>query len=118
MLSVVRGRSGGHGLPDLMSVLGDATSIPVKRSSVRHVLLAFLYHEVGDRNALLRACRDVLEPRGRLTIVDFQKMETGFGPPVAERVAPDEVLRDAASLFILVSRHDAEAYYQLALERM
>jgi hypothetical protein len=58
-----------------------------------------------------------LAPRGRLTVVDFQKRETGFGPPVSERLEPGTVLSEAEGTFRPVSRHDAEAYYQLELEK-
>lgn len=117
MLSIVRDRSAGRIPSDVSPVLADASSLPLRPSTFQRVLLAFLYHEVDDRRSLLGACRDVLVESGRLTVVDFQKRETGFGPPLHDRLTPDEVLHDSEGLFRPVSRHDAEAYYQLELER-
>lgn len=117
MLSIVRDRSSSEGRSAVMPLLADASSPPIRPSSFRRVLLAFLYHEVDDRRALLERCRLLLAPGGRLTVVDFQKRETGFGPPVCDRLTPEEVIAEADGLFRPVYRHDAEAYYQLELEK-
>jgi len=116
VLALARDRSAGR--LEVMPLLADASSMPVAQSSFGHVLLAFIYHEIEDRQGLLRECGAALAPRGRLTVVDFQKRETGFGPPVSERVEPGTVLSEAEGIFRPVSRHDAEAYYQLELEKV
>lgn len=117
MLSVIRERSSDSGAVSVMPVLADAASPPLRPSSVRRILLAFLYHEIEDRRSLLETCRVILTPRGRLTVVDFQKRETGFGPPMHDRLTPEDVLEEAKGLFRAVSRYDTDTYYQLEFEK-
>ena len=52
-----------------------------------------------------------------MTVIDFQKRETPFGPPVEERKRPEDVLRTTGKWFTLVSRFETEVFYQLLLSR-
>ena len=117
MLSIVRDRSSGPAALPVMPVLADASSPPIRPSSVRRILLAFIYHEVEDRRSLLETCRTLLHLGGRLTVVDFQRRETGFGPPMRDRLAPEDVLGEARCIFRAVSRHDTDTYYQLEFQK-
>lgn len=66
------------------------------------VLVADTYHHFPDGRAYLRLLAAALKPGGRLANVDFQRRDTGVGPPVAHRVAREAFLADAAAAGLTV----------------
>ena len=53
------------------------------------------YHEIEHPVALLRNLARSLKPGGRIGIVDFTSEGGGPGPPMNERVDPQQVIRNA-----------------------
>jgi len=118
MLRVLSERVRKGDLRNVSPVRGEITGLPIADSSIDHVLAAFVYHEVPSQEELIRECARILREDGFLTVIDFQKRNTSFGPPVKERKKPEHVLRTSRKWFRLTSRHDAEVYYQLLLTRI
>jgi ubiquinone/menaquinone biosynthesis C-methylase UbiE len=115
MLRVLSERIHKQRIPNVRLLLGEITDLPIADGLIDQVLAAFVYHEVSNHERLLRECARILRPGGHLTVVDFQKRRTSFGPPLRERKSPGHVLRAARSLFRLAARADTEVYYQLNL---
>lgn len=68
--------------------------LPVEDGSVDVVLMATVLHdlvEAGTAEGTLHEIVRVLKPRGRLVIVEFDKVESEPGPPTAIRLSPAEV---------------------------
>lgn len=55
------------------------------------VLLAYVLHEVAEPRRLLALAAANLKPQGRLVILEWPKEDGPHGPPVAERLSPEEV---------------------------
>jgi len=117
MLEVMTGRISERAIGNIQLVQGEITSVPLADSSADHVLAAFVYHEVASQKRLLAECARVLRPGGRLDVIDFQKRETSFGPPVGERKSPEHVIRTAGKQFRLESRFETDVFYQLGLSK-
>jgi predicted methyltransferase len=66
------------------------------------VLVVNTYHHFPDGPAYLARLAGALRPGGRIVNVDFQKRETGVGPPVAHRVAREAFLADAEAAGLAV----------------
>jgi len=115
MVRYLRGRLKSEGAENAEPVQADVMTPPIASEVAGHVLAAFIYHEVRSPRLLLRECARILVPSGRLTVIDFQKRETGFGPPVRDRVTPEEVVTVAQDFFALTWRRDTDVYYQLEL---
>jgi ubiquinone/menaquinone biosynthesis C-methylase UbiE len=118
MLRVLSKRVREGNLRNVSLVRGEITGLPIADSSMDHVLAAFVYHEVPSQEGLIRECARILREGGSLTVIDFQKRSTSFGPPVKERKKPEHVLRTSREWFRLASRHETEVYYQLLLTRI
>jgi ubiquinone/menaquinone biosynthesis C-methylase UbiE len=99
MLAYARERAKEAGCGNFRALLGDALAIPLDDGSVDAALCAFVLHEVDDLQAALRELRRVVRAKeGRLLITEWEKIDTPAGPPVAHRLARQDLraaLREA-----------------------
>jgi ubiquinone/menaquinone biosynthesis C-methylase UbiE len=117
MLEIISKRVRERDADNVRVLRGEITELPLAGSSIGHVLAAFIYHEVDSQERLIGECARVLRRHGSLSVIDFQKRDTPFGPPVKERKKPEDVLRTSSKWFTLVSRFETEIFYQLLLSR-
>jgi ubiquinone/menaquinone biosynthesis C-methylase UbiE len=97
MIDAIRRRVQREGLTNVELILG-ASSDPRLPRDLRAVLIVDAYPEFEDPVALLRLAAMSLAPTGRLGIVDFRSDgDGGPGPPLAERVSEEIVIRDATA---------------------
>jgi ubiquinone/menaquinone biosynthesis C-methylase UbiE len=118
MLGIIEQRAARRRRSNIRTLLGEALSLPVPDESFDRVLLAFVYHELAMPALVLEECSRVLRPEGRLTVVDFQKCETPFGPPVEERKTPEHVEKRAKKRFLMKAHYSEEVYYQLEFKKL
>ena len=83
-------RARREGLGNLVSLLG-AGDDPHLPASVDLVFLCNTYHHLGHREDYFRRLRDVLNPGGRVAVVDYRS-DSDRGP--AHKLAPEEVERE------------------------
>jgi ubiquinone/menaquinone biosynthesis C-methylase UbiE len=77
----------------LVHAEGDRTEIPDATCTL--VLLANVWHEFEDRNAVLREAQRILSPGGRVAILDWRTdVEPVHGPPLAHRIAAADAAKD------------------------
>lgn len=99
-----------HNLGNVEVVQSDELTIPLGDEVADVALLAFVLHEPPDPRAFLHEISRLLVPGGRVLILEWQKWETEFGPPVDHRLSEDETreLLEAAgfSALPMPSPHD------------
>ena len=101
----------------LMPVLAEATDLPFSGASLDRVVAVNLLHEVDDRERFSAEVERVLRPGGKCTLVDFQRRETSFGPPLEERIEEAEVPSYFPSMRV-ASRWSFDEFYQFELVRL
>ncbi len=70
------------------------------------ILLVDVYHHIDAREQYFRQLRASLKPGGRIAVIDF-RMDSPEGPPVAARIAPEQVVEELESAgYRLGRRHD------------
>ncbi|MFP4546374.1 MAG: class I SAM-dependent methyltransferase [Methanomassiliicoccales archaeon] len=97
-------------------VLSEMPPIAMRDGCLDRSIMVNVLHEVDDRDSLSREVSRVLRPGGRLTLVDFPRKQTPFGPPLSERIAPEEAI-DIFRRMRVESRWDLCNYYQLELRK-
>lgn len=95
MLSTTRSRANEAGLTNVRIVKTSDREIPIAPNTCDFVLLAFIIHEVEHRASFLHRAARLLKPGGRLAILEWEKVEETAGPPVEERLTPEDVVADA-----------------------
>lgn len=79
-----------HGLSNVAVGRSEENSIPLPPGSVDLVFACHLLHELEDPPVFLAEVRRVLRPAGRLAAIEWEKVETGIGPPVEHRLTSEE----------------------------
>lgn len=95
MLSTVRSRALEHGLSNVRIVKTNDREIPIAPGSCDYVLLAFTLHEIEHRASFLHRAARTLKPGGRMIIIEWDKAEGPIGPPLEDRITPEELAADA-----------------------
>ncbi|OPY31008.1 MAG: hypothetical protein A4E32_01990 [Methanomassiliicoccales archaeon PtaU1.Bin124] len=106
----------GKGMDSIMPVQANLPQVPIRSDAVDHIFLVNIFHELKDKDGLIRECSRILRPGGVLTLVEFQKRPTSFGPPMEERI--DE--RDIPDMFVGFTEDDRVSlpeYYQFELRK-
>jgi ubiquinone/menaquinone biosynthesis C-methylase UbiE len=94
-IEILRSRASELGLTRIRAEVVDVSQrLPLADASVDVALLATVLHDLvadGVAAAALDEISRVLKSGGRLVVIEFDKMESPPGPPVAIRLSPGEV---------------------------
>lgn len=80
------------GMANVEFITSAETSIPLPDGAVDATFLANVLHEVERRPAFLREIRRLLPASGAMLVVEWKKEETPKGPPLEDRLTPDQVI--------------------------
>lgn len=103
--------------PRVHPVLAELPNLPFAPATIDRFVLVNVFHGLEDKDQLAMEIETSLAPGGRLTLVDFPKRMTSFGPPLEKRIAPEEAMSHFQSLGV-IGRWETDEYYQLELERL
>ena len=117
MLAAITRRVQSEGLLNVTPVRGEENDPRLLAATFDAVLIVDAYHEfdVEDRVPFLKNLARALKPDGRVGIVDFTLEGSGPGPPNAERVGPENVVRDAAHAGLRLQLQETFLPYQYFL---
>jgi ubiquinone/menaquinone biosynthesis C-methylase UbiE len=96
MLARLRERIAQAGAKNIEVKKCGEQDIPLPARSLDGALLAFVLHEVEQPQAFLYRVGELLKPGGWLALVEWQKKDTGMGPPVKDRIDPSQARQMAA----------------------
>ena len=114
MIESIRRRVEREQIAWVHPVLGTPTD-PNLKEPVDAVLIVDAYHEMEAPTVLLRNVARSLKPNGRVGIVEHTKNGGGPGPPLEERVDPEQIIRDAAAAGLRVHSRPTFLRYQYLL---
>ncbi|MBI4588222.1 MAG: methyltransferase domain-containing protein [Candidatus Rokubacteria bacterium] len=90
MVEACRQRVAREGVSNVEVIQSEENSIPVPSASVDLAFACHLLHELEDPAKFLAEVRRVLVPTGRLAAIEWEKVETGVGPPLEHRLTPGD----------------------------
>lgn len=86
MLAYLMGRAKAEGVQNISAVESSAERINLPDQSVDRLLCSFVLHEVDDVSRVFGEFRRILKSGGKMLILEWEKRDTGSGPPVHERI--------------------------------
>ncbi|MCY0876496.1 MAG: methyltransferase domain-containing protein [Firmicutes bacterium] len=95
MLERLSQRAAEEGLTTVQTHEGNAQAIPLPDHTADQTLCAFVLHEVDDLAKALGELRRITKPGGRVGMLEWEKKDTPFGPPLHERLAAAELIQAA-----------------------
>lgn len=91
MVHTTLNRASAEALTNIDGIVASATNLPIPDASVDAVLMSMMFHHVEEQTQVLNEVKRVLRPNGILYIVEWDRVETEFGPPMQIRIRPDEL---------------------------
>jgi SAM-dependent methyltransferase len=113
MVEYLTARAKREGLKNLEAVQGEVADARLPRK-VDLAVFVDVYHHVAERERYLRRLRGSLREAGRVAVIDF-RMDAPIGPPVAGRIAPEQVKREFADAGYVLEREHGFLPYQYFL---
>jgi ubiquinone/menaquinone biosynthesis C-methylase UbiE len=86
MLEECRARVAAAGRSNVTLTRSEESAVPLPAACVDLVFTCQLLHELHDPPAFLAEVQRLLAPGGRFVAVDWEKTETGMGPPLDKRL--------------------------------
>jgi len=78
-------------LSNVEGITSPAANVPLADSSVDAVLMSMMLHDIDTRTQALAEAARVLKPGGTLFIIEIDRIDGGFGPPMEIRIPPNEL---------------------------
>ena len=88
MLVACRERVGEARLGNVEILKCSEFEFPIEAGSVDGVFLAFVIQANPDKGRFLKAVREVIQPRGWCSVLEWYGKETEMGPPLERRIDP------------------------------
>jgi cyclopropane fatty-acyl-phospholipid synthase-like methyltransferase len=118
MLQALQKRIAKSGLRNVTPVLALDDDPLIPEHACDLIVVVDTYHHFPDGPAYLRRLARSLKPGGRIANIDFHRRELPVGPPVEQKVARDDFLRDAATARLqLAEEHDFLPYQYFVVLR-
>lgn len=82
---------------NLEPVLSDETDIPIEAGIADMLFLSAVYHELDDRPKMIKELIRLAKPGARFVVIDWNQRSDTQGPPMAHRVAKEQVIKEFAA---------------------
>lgn len=91
MLAVVEEKALQEGLQNIQTVKNEEYDLVLEDAEATIVFSCNVLHEVEDKLRFLGEMKRILKPGGRMVIIEWEKEEADYGPPMAHRVSKETV---------------------------
>ncbi|MFX3624814.1 MAG: class I SAM-dependent methyltransferase [Ectobacillus sp.] len=93
MLDFLQEHAQREGVTDIQYITSDITQVPLDSGAVDKALIAFVAHEVPSLDDLFAEMRRMINPGGKLLILEWEAVQSEMGPPLHERI-PSQKLKE------------------------
>ena len=113
MLSDVKKRAETARFNNITTVKSDEYDFKLVDNAVDFVLICTVLHEIDNKKCFLQEVSRICRKGGKIAVIDFNEMQTAYGPPLSHRITRKQVLELIADAgFFNASDMDiSEAFY-------
>ncbi|NMD71221.1 class I SAM-dependent methyltransferase [Bacillus sp. DNRA2] len=105
MLEKLKGRAADEGVSNIEYVESSLEDMEFQQESVDKVITSLVLHEVKDLDQVLIQIFNMMKPKGRALIIEWEKVESESGPPLHERISSEELANTVKKLQVEASVH-------------
>lgn len=91
MLGEVQRKALETGVSNIHAIRVDEYDLKIENHSADFALLCNVLHEIEDKERFINEISRILKPYGKLAIIEWEKTEGDFGPPVNERIDKESI---------------------------
>ncbi len=103
------------GVTNLISVLADPDDPLLLPDSIDRFFICDTWHHINNRADYLAKLRRMLKTGGQVVMIDFQKRELPFGPPLEMKISREDLIDEMESNGFRLSREFEFLRYQYFL---
>lgn len=100
---------------NVVSVLADPDDPLLPEQSVNRFFICDVWHHVENPSKYLGMIKKVLKPGGQVIMIDFQKKELAFGPPMEMKIAREDLIKQMESNGFRLAKEHSFLPYQYFL---
>lgn len=114
MLLDVKDKMKQENITNVIPILTKETDFCMEQASCTVAFVCTVLHEIKQRHSFYQQVEALLQEEGSLYIVDWQKQETDFGPPISHRLAKEEVKQELEAFgFTNLEIIDINSYFYM-----
>lgn len=91
MLNEVEKRALEAGLSNIRNIKVDEYDLKLETEAVGFAILSNVLHEIEDRKRYVDEIYRILQNGGKLVLIEWEKIDGEWGPPIEHRVSHEEV---------------------------
>ena len=103
------------GLTNVSTILAPPDD-PVLPQPVDRFVIVDVWHHIDDQPGYLAKMKKLLKPGGRVVMIDFHKRELPVGPPLAMKIAREDLIKQMTANGFRVAAEHTFLSYQYFLE--
>jgi len=106
-------------ISNIKTILTEENDFKLEDNKVTIAFISLVLHEANEKENFLNEIKRIISPKGRIAIVEWQKINSEFGPPTAHRLDKMDLTKLLDSLgFSNISTIDiGENFYGLIAQK-
>jgi ubiquinone/menaquinone biosynthesis C-methylase UbiE len=101
-------------LTNISTILAEPND-PLLPQAVNRFLIVDVWHHIDDQPGYLAKMKSLLKPGGEVVMIDFHKRELPVGPPVAMKIAREDLITQMEAHGFVVAKEHSFLPYQYFL---
>jgi ubiquinone/menaquinone biosynthesis C-methylase UbiE len=102
-------------IPNLQTILAAPDDPLLAEGSVDLFFICDTWHHIDGQPSYLALLKKMLRPGGRVVMIDFQKKELPLGPPLAMKIAREDLIKQLEGSGFALAREHTFLPYQYFL---
>jgi ubiquinone/menaquinone biosynthesis C-methylase UbiE len=119
MLQEVEIKMSKENVSNVETVLTKENDLKLEEDKITIAFISTVLHETEDKEKFLREVKRIISPEGRIAVIEWQKINSEFGPPIEHRLDKTDLIEILNTIgFSNISTLDiGENFYGLIAQR-
>lgn len=119
MLEEVNKEAEENNIANIFTILTEENDLKIPSETVTVALISNVMHETEDKEKFINEVGRILTNNGRICIIEWQKVQSEFGPPLEHRLDEEYVqdLLQGAGFKNISTKRIGEYFYAVTAER-